>query len=330
MIRTPLKKPISDSVMAGLTRHPLGLRGDWLRRDKQGAGQARNDVSVTDLFFRDSRNVSRYIISSRVKLIEAVCPYYDDLGGGIVKYSKRALILPAAAVCLLSFGGCYTRLMSYQGEVTEAGSNSGCGECRDEVPYTGSRQVCVWERDFFGYPELRCYTTSYTSSWLYFHNTPWWYRSSYGWRDTRGCPPYYYYDRFSGTCRYYGGGSYSRPNTGTGGGGGGGSTVGSSGPRPMGRGAASAAEPPEPEGSGLAPMFSGSANKSLSPVSTPVSSSSYSPPTNASSAGMSKPHNGEEKPSDPPAEQKPAEQSPAEKRQGGDRRDRPHPSGRGR
>jgi len=29
--------------MAGLTRHPQVLQGDWLRRDKQVAGQARND-----------------------------------------------------------------------------------------------------------------------------------------------------------------------------------------------------------------------------------------------------------------------------------------------
>ncbi len=29
--------------MAGSTRHPLELQGDWLRRDKHGAGQARND-----------------------------------------------------------------------------------------------------------------------------------------------------------------------------------------------------------------------------------------------------------------------------------------------
>ncbi|GBU26115.1 hypothetical protein R83H12_02802 [Fibrobacteria bacterium R8-3-H12] len=35
--------PISVYVMAGSTRHPHELQGDWLRRDKHGAGQARND-----------------------------------------------------------------------------------------------------------------------------------------------------------------------------------------------------------------------------------------------------------------------------------------------
>jgi len=229
-----------------------------------------------------------------------------------VKLSKKSLILPAAAVCLLSFGGCYTRLMSYQGEVTEAGSKGGgCADCRDEVPFDGGRQVCVWERDFFGYPELRCYYTSYASSWLYFHNTPWWYRSSYVWLDTRGCPPHYYYDRIAGTCRYYGG-SYSRPNTGTGGGGSG-AAAGSGGSRPQMRGAdKSGAVSPEPpsaatEGSGLAPMFSGSANKQLSPAGTPIT-----PPTQPSAnseAGMSKPQGGEGKPSGPPPEHKPADQN---------------------
>jgi len=248
-----------------------------------------------------------------------------------MNYSKKTLILLTAAVSLLSFGGCYTRLASYQGEVTEAGSRGGgCVDCRDEVPFVGSRQVCVWERDFFGYPELRCYNTSYASSWLYFHNTPWWYRSSFGWRDTRGCPPFYYYDRFSGTCRYYGGSSYPRPNPGTGGGGG--AIVDSDRPRPQMRGVtsgtASPTEPPPPsatEESGLAPMFSGGAGKILSPVGTPSTPSASPPPSQStgSDAGMSKPHGGESQQTNPPAEQKPAEQKPA------DRNERPRPSMRG-
>jgi hypothetical protein len=215
-----------------------------------------------------------------------------------MKYSKKSLILPVAAVCLLSFGGCYTRLMSYQGEVTEAGSKGGgCTDCRDEVlPYAGGRQVCVWERDFFGYPELRCYYTSYTSSWLYFHNTPWWYRSSYGWRDTRGCPPYYYYDRISGTCRYYGG-SYSRPNTGTGGGGGGTAKYEQAPPRRNGR----VVLPSEGGGSAhsatgsvsapsSAPMFSGGL-KTLSPAPSPVKPQPSVTEENPGQ-GMSKPQDG--------------------------------------
>ena len=242
-------------------------------------------------------------------------------------------MLPAAAACLLSFGGCYTRLMTYQGEVTEAGSKgSDCGDCREEVlPYISNRQVCVWERDFFGYPELRCYYTGYASSWLYFHNTPWWYRSSYGWHDTRGCPPYYYYDRFSGTCRYYGG-SYSKPNTGTGhggGGGGGGALVGSARPKPQMRGVTSGEgpsvePPPSTDGSGLPPMFSGGANKTLSPVGTPSSPSSTPSHQSGSNAGMSKPQeSGESQQSNPPAEQKPADKKPV------DKNERPRPSMRG-
>jgi hypothetical protein len=247
------------------------------------------------------------------------------------KYAKKiaASVLLASAVGMLLFCGCYTRLMTYQGEVTEAGSkgSDGCADCREEVPYTGGRQVCVWERDMFGYPELRCYYTNYASSWLYFHNTPWWYRSSYGWHDTRGCPPYYYYDRISGTCRYYVGASYPGPNPGTGGGG----IAGTDRPKPRMRGITSGAtdkEPPPPaEGSGLAPMFSGSANKILSPAGSAVTPSptqpSSSSATSNSNAGMSKPHGGEGQQSTPTAEQKPAENKPV------DKKERPRPSMRG-
>jgi len=242
--------------------------------------------------------------------------------------------MSVAAACLLSFGGCYTRLASYQGEVTEAGSGGGgCGDCRDEVPFTGGSRVCVWERDFFGYPELRCYFTSYASSWLYFHNTPWWYRSSFGWRDTRGCPPHYYYDRISGTCRYYGG-SYPEPNPGTGGGGGSGAAVGSARPRPQMRGVTSGTADNErpsqnAEGGGLAPMFSGGADKHLSPAGAPVKPPPPSLPAAGSGAGMSKPHGGgDSQQSNPPAEQKPPEQKPPEQKPV-DKNERPRPSMRG-
>jgi hypothetical protein len=241
--------------------------------------------------------------------------------------SGKALILSAALVSAFLFSGCYTRLMMYQGEVTaEADSGSrGCSDCRGEVSPTGSREVCVWERDIFGYPDLRCYYTGYSSSWLYFHNTPWWYRSSYGWYDTRGCPPYYYYDRGTGRCRYYGG-SYPGPNNGTGGSGGGGAAVGNR-PRPQSRSVTSGSAVVEPaaasEGS---PMFSGGANKLLSPVGAPVAPPApATPPTpqpGSGSESMSKPHGGGGGGSPPPPEQKPPEQKP-------DKSERPRPSMRG-
>jgi hypothetical protein len=108
------------------------------------------------------------------------------------------------AIGMLLFAGCYTRLAQDQGEATSSQSySSRCENCSEEVPFVNNYQVCVWERNIFGYPEQRCYYTGYSSSWLYFHNTPWWYRSSYSWYDTRGCPPYYYHDRTSRSCRYY-------------------------------------------------------------------------------------------------------------------------------
>ncbi|MDR2577920.1 MAG: hypothetical protein LBC70_03780 [Chitinispirillales bacterium] len=122
---------------------------------------------------------------------------------------KNPFIPLLALLCAFFFGGCYTQLMSYQGETMHSGrsSNLYAGDCADggcpqEVP-PNRREVCVWERDIFGFPDLRCYNTNYSSAWIYFHNTPWWYRDTYGWHDYRGCPPYYYYDRIAGICRYH-------------------------------------------------------------------------------------------------------------------------------
>jgi hypothetical protein len=131
------------------------------------------------------------------------------------RLARKWLILPVALLCAALLSGCYTQLMTYQGETAGKRSpdyvrDNDCGECEDVAPASNRREVCVWERDILGFPELRCYNTNYHSSWVYFHNTPWWYRNTYGWYDNRGCPPYYYYDRIAGVCRYYdsGGGGH--------------------------------------------------------------------------------------------------------------------------
>jgi len=189
--------------------------------------------------------------------------------------NKRSTFLPLLCCAfLLGFGGCYTKLASYQNETM--GNGGDCSDCGDEAPVNDRREVCVWERDIFGFPEMRCYTTNYSSSWMYFHSTPWWYRDSYRWYDTRGCPPNYYYDRGSGICRYYGSSNYHPP----GGGGGGGSAPGKAPPRPTSRVIPSGEEKPEhpaPVTSGSVtlpsgpPMFSGGgAGKHISPVNTPA------------------------------------------------------------
>jgi len=193
--------------------------------------------------------------------------------------AKKILIPLMALVCTLFFTGCYTKLMSYQGETLPGRSGgSGCAECSDEVaPTADRREICVWERDIFGYPEMRCYNTFYHSSWIYFHNTPWWYRNSYSWYDTRGCPPHYYFDRISGMCRLIGPSRYPPANDGMGGGGGG-VAHGDPQPRRNSRGTPPTSESATVEPS--TPMFTGGPLAPLSPVSAPsVTTPSVSAPS---------------------------------------------------
>ena len=239
---------------------------------------------------------------------------------------KKLFIFLPVLFCALLSGGCYTQLMSYQGEVLAGRDSAGadCGECREVAPASDRREICVWERDMFGYPDLRCYNTNYSSSWVYFHNTPWWYRDSYGWYDTRGCPPYYYFDRISGICRYYSSSNYPHGNSGSGGGGGGGASLRQP-PRPQSRSIPSEpAVTEEPASPGLPPMFSGGSSAPLSPVGSPVTSSS-SPGPSSSSQTLSKPQ-------DAPPPQKETQQQPAtEQRPKRDDTSRPppRPSSRG-
>ena len=247
--------------------------------------------------------------------------------GYIPKISARLLLtLSAALLCAFLFGGCYTQMMAYQGEATQGRDNRGdeCHDCRDQVPVSSSRrEICVWERDIFGYPELRCYNTNYHSSWMYFHSTPWWYRSNFGWRDTRGCPPHYYYDRYAGICRLYGH-TYPPANTGTGSSGGGSAGISrDERPGPVGRGISpgAAANEPRPTTSSAsesAPMF-GNTMRTLSPTGAPVQ---QQPPSSGSSdAGtLAKPQESPPPPPPPAQEQRPSNT---------DERPRPRPTSRG-
>jgi len=232
---------------------------------------------------------------------------------------KVLLALLMALFSVFLFSGCYTKLMSYQGEAMLGRSGSGCEDgCPEEVAVSRDRrEICVWERDIFGYPEMRCYNTYYHSSWMYFHSTPWWYRSSFGWYDTRGCPPHYYYDRFTGRCRYYGN-TYPPPNSGVGGSGG---SMPGQRPRPSPRSIPYESPAAAESSSSEQPMFSGSSLKTLSPAPAPVQSqpSSQQPQQSGSSggsSGMTKPQEEAPPPPPPPA----PERNPNE---------RPRPRGRG-
>jgi hypothetical protein len=200
-------------------------------------------------------------------------------------YHSKKLLIPLTAVfCAFLSAGCYTKIASFQNETmptSASAAGSGCADCRDEAPVSDRREICVWERDIFGWPEMRCYTTNYASSWMYFHNTPWWYRNNYGWYDTRGCPAYYYYDRVSGICRYYGGSYY--PPSGVGGGG---NAAGApSVPRRSSRAGPEESVPVQQTTGGGSHIFSGGARQ-LSPAGSPV------PPAAApqnSNEGLAKP-----------------------------------------
>jgi hypothetical protein len=230
--------------------------------------------------------------------------------------AKKALILSAALVCALSFTGCYTQLMSYQGQSMHGRPSDGnaCADCQEEVPFANTRrEVCVWQRDIFGYPELRCYNTAYHSSWVYFHNTPWWYRSSFGWHDSRGCPPHYYFDRFTGMCRLIGPSRYPPANPGSSGGGSGQGQPRP--PRPQVRSIPSEhAETVEPA-VGTAdqqPMFGGGGLRPLSPVGAPIQQQPPppQPPPQQSDGGLTKPADDGSGHAPPPPNREPNQRPP--------------------
>jgi len=193
-----------------------------------------------------------------------------------MKYAKKVKIMLSAVFCVFALTGCYTKLAYYQDETAPFAER--CESCVEERPVPrSSREVCVWERDMFGFAHLRCYNSNYSSSWMYFHNTPWWYRDQYRWYETRGCPPYYYYDRMSGTCRYYGGGRPGRPGHHGGGGSGSGSASAGSGIRAPRRDLqAGDSQPAQQSFEGSAPMFPTSATKQLSPGGAPANSAASS------------------------------------------------------
>jgi len=258
---------------------------------------------------------------------------------GAVMHVKKLLVLVAALSCALFSAGCYTKFMGYQGEVLagrdSTGAGADCGECLEVAPASDRREVCVWERDMFGYPDLRCYNTNYSSTWVYFHNTPWWYRDSYSWYDTRGCPPYYYYDRISGFCRYYDNGASSYPRRHSGRGGGGGGTYNEPPPRrnsrialpPTGTSASVQTETPAPSSSGLPPMFSGGSSAPLSPVGAPSTSSSASSPGPSSSVSsgqaLSKPNDAPQQKQEAQASQPQAQPQPQPQREPPKRDEKP-------
>ena len=210
----------------------------------------------------------------------------------------------AAVFCALAFSGCYTKLAYYQGETAPYAERS--EESLEERALSQTREVCVWERDMFGFAHLRCYNSNYSSSWLYFHNTPWWYRNQYRWYETRGCPPYYYYDRGSGSCRYYGALRPGRPGHPPGGGGSASSGTSRGGIRGSQRDLPAGSETSNQSHGSSVPMFPTSSTKQLSPVGAPVNT-----PSSSSNDALSKGgHENKNETPPPPQVTSPPEQKP--------------------
>lgn len=126
---------------------------------------------------------------------------------------KRISILLAGAVGIAVLSGCYTQLAvverprpSPRMPCPDSLSDS-CGQTaeRDTVYLDDDdRKICYWTRDWRGEPVLRCYRTYYSDSWVSYYSDPWWYsryRDHY-WGYNH-CPSYYYYDPYTGYCRYY-------------------------------------------------------------------------------------------------------------------------------
>ena len=121
-----------------------------------------------------------------------------------------------AILCLCACAGCYTQFAMIPRndagiappDSAAAGDNAQ-SRIQDTVRVSNN-QVCYWERDLSGQPELRCYDSYYGRDWYRYNYYPWWSRSdpyyygsynSYGWDEQ--CPAYYYYDYSCGACRYY-------------------------------------------------------------------------------------------------------------------------------
>jgi hypothetical protein len=208
--------------------------------------------------------------------------------------------LPLAAVTMVLLCGCYTQLAtvnrtprepppqpcpdSLQDSCDQAAAENAA---KDTVVISDDRhQVCYWSRNWWGEPELRCYRTYYTNDWVSYYSDPWWYdRYGYGSYGYRSCPSAYYYDPYTGYCRYgrdyqtY----YHHPGYGSGSGSGSGSSSGTTTRKPTPRPtdeptpAPSAAPGPLPKETttgGLAPYYPGGSSRNAPTTSTSPSATS--------------------------------------------------------
>ena len=115
---------------------------------------------------------------------------------------------------LMVMGGCYTQFQTFD-ERYPAYPRESIGETSDSTAAlegsTGEkdtvvikeREVCNWERTFFGDWELRCYESNYSNYWHRYYNRPWWYHSyNYDAYDCH-CPYHVFYHPNCEYCWYH-------------------------------------------------------------------------------------------------------------------------------
>lgn len=141
-------------------------------------------------------------------------------------------LLPALVVALtIVWGGCYTRIATVhpeplphpagehlimpdsaaidtlEGDSAAMAQQAAAAGRKDTLVVIDKRdpdQNCFWTRNWRGEPVLRCHTTTTSLHWYSYHHTPWWHRNHYGYSyDFNRCPPYYYYDPYTGFCRFH-------------------------------------------------------------------------------------------------------------------------------
>jgi hypothetical protein len=65
-----------------------------------------------------------------------------------------------------------------------------------------AQEYCIWTRDFMGSPELRCFPSYAEYQFYLSSSTPWWIRDRMDYWPYYGYPPNFYFDPYSGYCRY--------------------------------------------------------------------------------------------------------------------------------
>jgi len=119
--------------------------------------------------------------------------YFTNRAYGMLK-TKNGIFIALAAALLLGATGCYTRFAEFEPVSAKAAA---------DTVRTADTETCIWERDLAGYPRLRCYPAHYPRQWYMYNYSPWWYHNSRHLYSAERCPPYYYYDKNCGCCRYY-------------------------------------------------------------------------------------------------------------------------------